>query len=102
MIEARELFSLGRGLAPVQPCAEPPSAHRPFGMRQATTIAAAVEDDLSDVTYDPASQTLTLAHPTGNPERDRLTLAKKTSTNRATDKDGSTPTTPKDFNTDSD
>lgn len=49
-----------------------------------------------------ARQVLTLAEPSGDPLADRLAVASKTTTTRATDRDGSRPSTPKDFNTDSD
>jgi hypothetical protein len=101
-MESRECFPLGRGLATLTPRTDPPTDMRPFGMRQAVTLAPATEGDISLVTYDPAAQMLTLVAPTGDPEQDLLTLAKETKTSRVTKRDARKPTTPDDFQTDKD
>ena len=101
-MDPRECFPLGRGLATLTPSTEAPSDRRPFGMRQAVTLAPAIADDADGLAYDPVTQTLTLTNPTGDPERDRLLITMKSNTQRATDRDSAKPTTPKDLNTDSD
>lgn len=102
MISPRECFPLGRGAVSLRPVQDQPTGLRPFGMRCAIAVAAVVEDDLSGLAYDPVEQVVTLAEPTGDPAADQLAIAAKTTTTRATDRDGSKPSTPKDFNTDSD
>lgn len=102
MMDARECFPLGLGVTVLRPAADPPSAHRPFGMRHAVRIAAVIEDDLSEFRYDPVGQVTALANPSGDPEADSLAVAKKTLTTQVTDRDGAKPSTPKDFNTDQD
>jgi hypothetical protein len=101
-MEPRECFPLGRGVTLLRPTAAPASEHRPFGMRCAVMIAAAIEDDLSDFRYDLDKQVAVLANPSGDPEADMLAVMRKTTTTRATDADGAKPSTPKDFNTDQD
>lgn len=102
IITARDCFTLGRGLDPLTPNPDPPSTRRPFGLRCAVALPPDDADDLSDVTYDPDAQVLTLVHSTGDPEADHRLAAAKTTTSRVTDRDGSRPTTPKDFDTDKD
>lgn len=101
-MESRECFPLGRGLTTLTPRTEPPSSLRPYGMRHAVTIAPAIADDTDGLVYDPATQTLALTESTGDPGRDQLIITMKTTSTRATDRDGVSPTTPKDLNTDDD
>lgn len=102
MMEPRECFALGRGPVSVRASQDQPSGLRPLGMRYAIAVAAAVEDNLSGLAYDNEEQVLTLAAPSGDPAADWLAIVSKTTTTRVTDRDGSKPSTPKDFNTDSD
>jgi len=76
----------------------------PFGMRHATLVASDVRDGTDGFAYDDEAQVLRLVHQTGDAEFDRRILAQVilTRTIGATDTDGQTPTTPKDFGTDSD
>jgi hypothetical protein len=96
-MDSRECWPLGRGLATLTPRTDPPTDMRPYGMRQAVTVTATA-DDIEGIVYDPATQMLALTESTGDSERERLLIVMKTA--RATDRDGSKPTTPKDLQTD--